>query len=154
MVSEYTTYCAPLAVWCIAEFIKEFSERWLLQTFGGAIEQGLYGIAFQITIAISLFTNSIQKIYWKETAEGMEKQDLGRVKELYKKVTRVLFTISAIISGFLIPWSREIIEVLLGVSYFGGAGTLAVLFIFPVYHSLASTTSVLYFASKKNNDAG
>jgi O-antigen/teichoic acid export membrane protein len=149
MVREYTIYCAPLAVWCLAGFVKNFSEKWLLQTFGGAIEQGLYGVAFQIAIAISLFTTSIQKIFWKETAEGIEKQDLGKVEKLYKRVTRILFAISAAISGFLMPWSREIIEVLLGVSYLGGVWTFRVLLIYPLYHALAATTSALYFTSSK-----
>ena len=149
---EYIVYCAPLVIYSWLDFFKEFADRWLLQNFGGPLEQGFYGVGQHFALVCSLFTIAIHKILWKEIAEAREKQDLERVRMLYKRATNFLLTASAGLSGFFVPWSQEIIELLLGVSFLGGASALAIMLIMPIHQSMTQITGALYLASHKTKE--
>ena len=139
---EYIVYCAPLVIYSWADFFRQFADRWFLQNFGGSLEQGFYGVGQHFALVCSLFTIALHKILWKEIAEAREKQNLERVRLLYKRATNFLLTASAGLSGFFVPWSQEIIEVLLGVSFLGGASVLAIMLIMPIYQSMGQITEL------------
>jgi len=149
MIREYAIFCSPLVIYSWASFASDFSGRWLLQKFGGNIEQGFYGVGYQFAMVCGLFAASIHKIFWKEIAEAREGEDIERIRKLYKRITRLIFILSAAMSGFLVPWSQEIIQILLGISYVDGRMTLAVMLLFPVHQSLVHITGALYWGSQK-----
>jgi O-antigen/teichoic acid export membrane protein len=132
----YFNYCAPLILISVLGFGREFTDRWFLQKYGGSEEQGFYGIGYQLVVVSLLATASLLRIYWKEIAEAHENNDLERMYKLHHKVCRFLFMVAALISGFLIPWSEEIIRLFLGPAYLGGSPALAVMFLYPIYQSL------------------
>lgn len=146
---EYRTYCAPLILYSLVGFAYVFTDRWLLQNFGGAAEQGYYGIGYQFAIVSLLATTSLLNIFWKEIAEAKENQDQERIQSLYKKVCRFLFMTGAVLSGFLIPWSEEIIRLCLGSSYLAGSSTLAIMLFYPIHQSLGQITGTLLMASSR-----
>ncbi|VVB88564.1 Polysaccharide biosynthesis protein [uncultured archaeon] len=149
MLKEYSIYCAPLLVYSVIGFFYEFADRWMLQNYSGSVEQGYYSIGSQFATISLLATTSILQIFWKEIAEAHERQDVERVKMLYSKVSRSLFMLGAIISGFLIPWSKEIINVTLGTAYAAAVPALAIMFLYPVHQSIGQIVGTMYFAIGK-----
>ena len=89
------------------------------------------------------------QIFWKEISDAIAKGNDERVKHLYKKVSRLLFFISAVIAGFLIPISDVILRNILGENYLGGALTLSIMFIYPVYQSMGQVGGTMLYASEK-----
>jgi O-antigen/teichoic acid export membrane protein len=74
----------------LVSFSYDFTNKWILQKFGGANQQGYFQVANQFA-AVSLFaTTSILDFFWKEIAHAWGAQDLARVVMLYRKVSRVL----------------------------------------------------------------
>jgi O-antigen/teichoic acid export membrane protein len=90
---------------------------------------------------------SILKIFWKEIAEAQENLNFERVRKLYKKVSRLLFLAGAVVSGFLIPWSTDLITVALGTAYLDGALPLSIMFLYPLHQSLAQVNITMLLAS-------
>ena len=151
MIKEYRSFCAPLVLLSIIGFLCEFVDRWLLQYFGGAVEQGFYGLGYQFSVFILFVTNSFYQIFWKEIAEAQESGNLERVRLLYKNVSRLLYTTGAVICGFLVPWAGVIIEFTVGESYVESALVLAIMFLYPVHQSLGHITGVLLLATGKTH---
>lgn len=149
MLNEYGIYCAPLVIYSWVGFAYEFADRWMLQRFGGAAEQGFYAIGYQFAAISLIATTSILQIFWKEIAEAQERKNIERVKILYHKVSRLLFMFSAIISGFLIPWSKDIISVTLGTAYIAAMPALAIMFLYPVHQSIGQIVGTMYYATGK-----
>ncbi len=149
MLDEFGIFCAPLVVYSWVGFAYEFADRWMLQRFGGATEQGFYAIGYQFASISLLATTSILQIFWKEIAEAHERKNIKRVKMLYHKVSRSLFMLSAMISGFLIPWSKEIIGMALGPAYITAASALAIMLLYPVHQSMGQILGVMYYATGK-----
>jgi O-antigen/teichoic acid export membrane protein len=146
MLREYWIYCKPLALLSLITFLYAFADSWLLQRFGGSSEQGFYQIAYQFASVSLLATTSILNIFWKEIAEANALEDSERLATLYQKVSRSLVMLGAMLSGFLIPWTEQIVTVLLGTSYITAVPVLAVMFFFPIHQSMGQIGGTMLLA--------
>jgi O-antigen/teichoic acid export membrane protein len=146
---EYRVYCVPLAIAAGLSFIYTFYDRWLLQYFGGPENQAFFSIGFQFSAVCLIATTSMSKIFWKEISEAQNNQDHERVRFIYENVSRGLFFLGAVLSGFLIPWSFEIVSYWLGNDYIESAPVLLVMFLFPVHQSLGQILAVMLLATSK-----
>ena len=144
---EYRIYCTPLIIHAGLGFIYIFYDRWLLQHFGGAKEQAFYSIGYQFATVCLITTVSISKIFWKEISEAHEKQDFEKKHYMYSTVSRCVFIFGAILSGFLIPWSNEIVLHLLGPAYLTSVAPLAIMFLLPVHQGLIRTAQTMLLAT-------
>jgi O-antigen/teichoic acid export membrane protein len=144
---DYWKYCKPLVVLALVSFAYDFADKWMLQRFGGATEQGYFQIANQFAAVSLLATTSILNIFWKEIADAWERQDRVRVETLYRKVSRGLVMLGAIISGLLLPWSEQIVSVFLGEAYITAWPVLAVMLLYPIHQSMGQIGGTMFLAS-------
>jgi len=143
---KFRSYCGPLAIYGLVGFAYSFADVWLLQKFGGAVEQGLYYVGYRFGAVCLIATTSILRIFWKEIAEANESGDKERLYYLYVKTSRSLFFVSAFGACFLIPFSKEILS-LLGSEYEAGYICLAIMFIYPIFQSLGQINGSYFHAT-------
>lgn len=147
MLEEYWEYCKPLVFLSFVGFLYDFADRWMLQRFGGSNQQGFYQIAYQFAAVSLLATTSILKIFWKEIAEANARQDINRVAYIYHKVNRALVMLAAILSGFMIPWSEQIVIIFLGQAYITAWPVLAIMFLYPIHQTMGQIGGTMFLAS-------
>lgn len=147
MLKEYVRYCKPLILLSWIGFFYEFVDRWMLQRFGGANQQGFYQIAYQFSAVSLLATSSILNVFWKEIAEAHRRGDEKRVSVIYRKLNRGLVMFGAILSGLLIPWTEQIVAVFLGQAYSMAVPVLMILFLFPIHQSMGQVGGTMLLAS-------
>ena len=146
IIHEYKKFCLPLLPLTYLGVVMGFADTWLLQHYGGAVEQAYYSIGYRFAAISLIATASILKILWKEVAESNERGDRERVRRIYERTNRVLFMLGAVISGFLVPWAAEIIQFLLGDAYREGAFVLSLMFIYPIHQSLGQVIGTMYYS--------
>jgi len=146
---EFWHYCLPFIPYAWLGFAHDFADRWMLQHWGGASEQAYYAVAQQFSAVALLATSSILKIFWKEIAEAQHQCDALKVQNLYLKVSRALFFFGAVVAGGLIPWTEEIITVILGNDYTAGTITLMIMFFYPVHQTMGQIGSTMLYATEK-----
>lgn len=149
-LSQYRLYCTPLILISIFGFMDHFLDRWLLQYFGGSVEQGFFGIASQFSVVCLVGATSMVNIFWKEIAEAKENNNLEVIHSLFQKASRLLYMLAAVVSGFLIPWSTDIVRLFLGADYEGSVIVLAIMFLSPLHQSLSYFLETLFLATEKN----
>lgn len=149
VIREFYIYCLPFVPYTIFSFFHDFLDRWMLQRWGGSIQQGFYTISYQFATISLLATTSILRIFWKEIAEANYTQNHHRVNELYLKVSRGLYFIGAISAGALIPWTQEIIQIMLGKDYIAAKMTMMLMFFYPVHQSIGQIGSSMLLATGK-----
>ena len=149
ILRKYFRYCLPLIPFCLMGFATQFADRWLLQNFGGGVEQAYYAVGAQLAGVALLATSSILRIFLKEIAEANQRGDQERMGMLYQKVTRLLFLIGAVIAGFLLPWAEDLLQLILGAAYIGGATTLAIMFLYPIHQSMGQITAAMLYATER-----
>src|SRR5437870_6827911 len=79
LLKEFTAYCKPLVLYGWMGFLYLFADRWLLQEFGGAEQQGFFAIGQQFANISLIATSSILKVFWKEVAEALDRKDHRQV---------------------------------------------------------------------------
>lgn len=144
----FRAYCAPLVVYGWVGVVYNFADRWLLQLFGGAEQQGFFSVAQQFSTVSLLATTSVLKVFWKEVADARERRDMERIERLYRSTSRGLFFSAAWISFLLIPYSRDVLRLAFGEGYAAGWLVFAVALLFPIYQALGQVTGVLYYATE------
>lgn len=147
--NEFLAYCLPLVPYTLIGFASELADRWMLQHWGGASEQAYYSIAQQFSGVALLATTSILRIFWKEIAEAHYRGDMERVAFLNRKVSRALYFVGAVTAGAFIPWSEEIVKLLLGSEYHAGWITLMIMFLYPVHQCLGQICGSMLLATNQ-----
>ena len=146
MVLEYWTYCKPLIILSLFSFLYDFADKWMLQKFGGATQQGYFQISNQISAISLLATASILSIFWKEVSNALARHDHIRVEMLTRKISRGLVMLSAIFSGLLLPWSEQIVNIFLGPAYAQAWPVLAIMLLYPIFQSMGQISGTMFLA--------
>jgi len=147
LIAEYARYSAPFVPYLVLGFLYHFGDSWMLRHFGGAQDTAYYGIANQISMAGLLVTNAIYTVLWKEIAEASHRGDFAKVQSLYTRTVRFVLLVGAAVCGAFIPWSAEILRILLGEQYVPGAPVLALLLVYPVYSGVGQIGGALLLAT-------
>jgi O-antigen/teichoic acid export membrane protein len=149
VLQEYIAYCVPLIFYSFVGFGYDFIDRWLLQNYGGSTQQGLYEAGLRIGMLSLLVTMSLQNIFWKEISEAKESGNLERMRTLYRKASRFLFSFGALSAGLLVPWSEEIVRLMLGPSYIESSPVLVAMLIYSAFRSLGILNISMMLATSK-----
>ena len=149
ILSQFRIYCVPLILFSLAGFFYTFADYWLLQLFGGAVQQGYYAVGFQFASISLLATTSIIQVFWKEIAEAHAQGNAVRVRNLYQIISRSLLFFGAVISCLLIPFSQEILTLFLGQAYQSAWLPLSLMFLYPIHQSMGQITSIMLMATGK-----
>lgn len=136
VLREFAAYCRPLVVFSLVGVVLAFADRWLLQRFGGAEQQGFFSVAQQFATVSLIATTSLLQVFWKEIAEASNLHDEARVARLYRSVSRALFFASAWLSCAVVPYTREILALTVGRTYAGAALPLALMLMYPICQSM------------------
>ena len=141
--SQMKEYCLPLIPYYWLSVFYIFADYWLLQYFGGAVQQGYYGIVVRFSFLAMLPTISVLQVLWKETAAFHAAEELDRIKSLYIKILRGFHFFAASVGCFIIPFSREIILLFLGTSYESAFLPMVLMFLYPMPHSLSQISGTI-----------
>lgn len=144
---EFKSYCSPLLIYTGIGFLYSFADYWLLQKFGGSVQQGYYAIGARFSALSLIATISMLQVFWKEIAEANSLGDMERVRLLYRRVSRSLFFIGAVISCVMIPFAREILSLFLGPSYQAAWLPLSLMFLYPIHQSMGQITGTMLMAT-------
>lgn len=146
IASEFWQYCRPMLMLSFFGAVYLFADKWLLQAFGGAIQQGFFQVASQFSLIAILVTTSVLGVFWKEIAEACTTGNSSRVAMLYKYATRILVVLSASLAGVIVPWSESIVFHFLGADYKQSWTVVAVMLICPIFQSLSQINGAFLMA--------
>jgi O-antigen/teichoic acid export membrane protein len=140
-----------MAVIAVFTFAYEMVDRWLLQRYGGASQQGFYQVAAQLSTISLLATSSMLNIFWKEIAEANERGAHERVAGMYRKTTQSLIFVAAFVTCFLVPWSETLVDTLLGSAFHSAWPVLALMLFYPIHQTVGQINGTLFMATGSNS---
>jgi O-antigen/teichoic acid export membrane protein len=144
---EFWQYCLPFMPYAALGFAHDFANRWMLQHWGGAVQQAYYAVAAQFAALALLATSSILQILWKEIAEAHYQNNQARVEALYRRACRFLYFVAAVVAGGLLPWAADILSLTVGGQYAGGVFSLSLMLIFVVHQSIGQISGTMLYAT-------
>lgn len=151
VIKEFAHYCRPLAALALVSCAYEFADKWLLQRYAGAAEQGYFQVANQIASVSLLVTTAVLPIFWKEIAAAWEEKDNVRAQAMYRKTCKSLVFLGALCSGLLVPWAELIVRSLLGPAYADAWPVLGLMLLYPIHQALGQINGTTLLATGQTN---
>jgi O-antigen/teichoic acid export membrane protein len=144
---EFYTYSHPLLFGFLFGFVSGILDRWLLQYFGGSVEQGFYGLSFQISAVSTLFTGAMSMLIMREFSIAFSKSDLRHMAYLFRRFIPLLYSISAYISCFVAVQSDNLIFLMGGSQYKNAYFAVFIMSFYPIHQTYGQLSGSVFLAT-------
>ena len=148
-LAKFYIYCRPLFVLALVGFLHSFVDRWLIQNYVGTEGQAYFSISMQFSALTMLVTSSILRVFWKEIAESIERNDLEKTRKYFVVVSEHLFMITCVISSVLFFYSEHLLRYLYTDIYAGAATVFKLMMLYPIVQSMGQLYSVFFLATEQ-----
>ena len=149
--NEFYTYCSPIFVQSIIVLTLLVGERWLLQNYGGSVEQGYFGLAYKIGAGIFIICGALTPIFNREFSISWANRDIEKSKYLFFTLVPSFFSLSAIISLFFCLNSEILVYLFAGDSFKNSSQVVALMTLYPIHQTYGQLLGTIYFST--NNTA-
>lgn len=146
-ISEFYTYSHPLFVYSIFGFVTGILDRWLLQRFGGSIQQGYFGLSFQIGAACFLFTSAMTNLITREFAIAFDRKDLAELRRIFRRYIPLLYAIAAYFGCFISVQASKIALLFGGREFLNGSLPIAIMALYPIHQTYGQLSGAVYYAT-------
>jgi len=148
-LKEFYTYSHPLFVYASVGLIAGILDRWLLQYFGGSIQQGFFGLSYQIGALCFLFTSSMTPLLMREFSIAYGKLDLVEMARLFRRYIPLLYSVAAYFCCFIAVQAGKVIYIFGGDKFRGGTAALAIMAFYPIHQTYGQLSGSVFYASGK-----
>lgn len=146
---EFYSYSKPLFFYSLISLVIGFFDYWILQKFGGSIQQGFFGLAFRISALSILFSSSMTSLITREFSVAHEKNDINHMSSIFRKYVPLLYSISAFIACY-VSVNADSVVVLFGGSEFDNASSaMAIMAMYPIHQTYGQLSGSLFYAVGK-----
>ncbi len=140
-------YIYPLAIYTVVGLVVGILDRWLLQKFGGSIQQGYFTLSFKISAIISLFTVSLTPLLMREFSISFGKKDIKNMRAMFRRYLPIMYTIAAYLSCFVAAQYDRIVLIVGGNEYKEAGLVVMIMAFFPIHLTYGQLTSTVYYAT-------
>ena len=138
--AEFYTYSAPLIIFGIFSLLEGVADRWMLQRFAGSIQQGFYGLSYQIGALCFLFSGAMTPLFWREISKSFGEKDEVRMKLLFSRTLPLLYFITAYISVFVMAQAGKVTQILGGNAFEQAVLPIAIMALYPIHQTYGQLT--------------
>lgn len=156
VIKEYGAYfwkfSNPLLVYSIVGLLVGVGARWILQQYGGSIQQAYFGLASKIGSFVLLFTTALMPLLMREFSKLFGKGDMPGLSRLYMLSFKALYVISMFIS-VLVFFNADFISIFLGGAEFKESKlVLSIMAFYPVHQSLGQINGSFFYSTQRNRE--
>ncbi len=146
-LKDFYDYSHPLFTAITFGAIISIFDRWLLQVFGGSIQQGFFGLSYQIGLACIMFTSAMTPLFMREFSIAFGEKDMERMRYLFHKHIPLLYSITAFISCFLATQAGIVIQIMGGAKYGAAITAVTIMALYPIHQTYGQLSGSLIFAA-------
>jgi len=146
---EFLSFSGPLVVFSGVAVFEGVLDRWFLQKFSGSVQQGFYGLAYQIGVLCFFFTSALMPLVAREYAISFAKQDMGEMGRLFSRFVPMLYAIAAYFGCFLAVESETVMLLFGGKAYAGAVLPIAIMCFFPIHQTYGQMNASVFFATNR-----
>lgn len=139
-------YTHPLLTYSLVGACAGIADRWILQTWAGATEQGYFGLAYQVGAVCFIFTSAIAQLLSREFAVAWDVGDLARLRELFSRLVPALYAVAAYFCVFVSVNARDVAWLAAGTAFEGADTVLSIAALYPLHQTYGQLTGSLFYA--------
>jgi O-antigen/teichoic acid export membrane protein len=150
-LSEYArqmwSYCHPLFAYALAGMAFGIVDRWLLQWYGGSIEQGFYGLSNQVSTASFLLTGGMTPLLMREFTKAYVAKDEERIRRDFLRFIPLFFALSAFISIFVASQAHSITLLFGGRAFQNAEIPVMIMSLYPIHQTYGQLSGSLLYST-------
>ncbi|MBP7527607.1 MAG: oligosaccharide flippase family protein [Syntrophorhabdaceae bacterium] len=143
---DFFNYGHPIFIIAVVVLIEGIFDRWLLQYYGGSMQQGFYSLSYQIGGICLLFTSAMTPLLMREYSILHCNNNLQEMGRLFKRYVPMLYAIAAYFSCFIMVQAREVVRITGGSAFEGSIVAVSIMALYPIHQTYGQLTSSLFYA--------
>jgi len=144
---EFVSYCSPLFIYSAVGLFAGLFDIWLLQTTGGAVQTGYYGLAYSLAAMCFIFTGAMTPIITREFSKSYEQKDLQTMRRLFDRYIPMLYSIAAYFAVFISFQSANILELFTDEKFADAYWVLVVMGLYPIHQTYGQLSGSIFYAT-------
>jgi O-antigen/teichoic acid export membrane protein len=140
-------YINPLIVMTIISFAAGFLDRWLLQKFGGSIQQGFFTLAFKMGAVYFIFASSLTQLLTREFSVAFGKRDINQMRVMFRRYIPLIYGIVAYFACFVATQSDKVVYIIGGSEYEGAKTVMMIMAFYPIHQSYGQLSNAVFYAT-------
>jgi O-antigen/teichoic acid export membrane protein len=144
---EFYEYSHPLFTYSLAGLVVGLLDRWLLQYFAGSVQQGFWGLSYQIGAFCFLFTGAMTPLLTREYAIAFGKNDLEQMSYLFRRYTPVFYSLAAYFACFVAVQADSVIYLTGGKNFSGAYPAVAIMAFYPIHQTYGQLSGSIFYAT-------
>lgn len=144
---EFFNYTYPLFIYTLAGFITAILDRWLLQVYGGSIQQGFFGLSSQIGVLCFLFTNSMTPLLMREFSIAFGNKDITQMAILFRRYIPLMYSITAFFSCFIVIQADKVVSIFGGNQFRDAVTVVMIMAFFPIHQTYGQLSNSVFYAT-------
>jgi len=144
---EFVNYCSPLLFYSIVGLFVGLFDIWLLQSMGGAIQTGYYGLAYSIAAMCFIFTGAMTPIITREFSKYFELKDLETMRVLFERFIPMLYSLAAYFAVFIAFQSENVLSLFTDGEFNDAYAVLMVIALYPIHQTYGQLSGSIFYAT-------
>lgn len=149
LIRPYLSYSGPLFLLSIAGMPLSYFGRWLLQLFGGSLEQGYFSFSNTISAFIILFSNSLLPLLTREFSISNNNKNMARMKYLFTKSLYSLFAFSTFMSVFIMLQASKVTILIAGEAFNQAVLPVSVMMLYAIPYVVNNILYAIIYSTDK-----
>lgn len=146
---EFWLFSHPLLVTTIATVLADIADRWLLQRFGGAQQQGYLGLGLQIATVVLIFGSSTAALLGREFARAYHVRDFDRLRADFHDHLPKAYFVTAYFGVFLANQASVIVRLFAGERFQMAGAATAIICLYPLHQVYGQVGNSLLYATDR-----
>jgi O-antigen/teichoic acid export membrane protein len=144
---EFYNYSHPLFVYALVGLIVGILDRWMLQKFSGSVEQGFYGLSYQIGAICFLFTSAMTPLITREFSIAFGKNDVAEMARLFRRYIPMLYAIAAYFACFIAVEADKVTLIMGGAKFHQAALAVTIMAFYPIHQTYGQLSGSVFYAT-------
>lgn len=146
---EFFEYCHPLFIYNVVGLFTGLADIWLLQNFGGSVQQGFFALAYQVGGIAFLCSRAMTPLFMRDFSIAYYNNDAAQMRNLYSRYIPLLYFVTAYFSCFLAVHASLVIEIISGDQYTYALIPVALMALYPIHQTYGQLCGSVFLATGK-----
>ena len=146
---RFYNFSGPLFIYSLVALVCDVGDRWILQVYGGSIEQGYFGFALRIASICFIFTSAMTPLILREFSVEFKNKNLINIANLFKKNIPLLYFVGAYFCLFFSFNYIYIIELIGGDDFMLGKTAFVLMTFYPIQQTYGQLSNSLFYATNQ-----
>lgn len=145
-------FSSPLMLYALVGLVAAVGDRWILQKFGGSVQQAYFGISIKAGALVFIFTNAMMPLLMREFSKLFGANEVGAIKNVFTRNFRVLMFLASFIAVFMSSNAEFILSVLGGNKYGAAVTLVSMMAFYPVHQTLGQLNGTLFYTTMRTKE--